>query len=82
MACLILPDRKILCVRARCSTSVLTAQANAGDSRSVLCVGGEAKPMSYDHKPVNKGENSRIVAAGGFVEFGRVNGAHICSAAR
>lgn len=31
--------------------------------------------MSYDHKPVNKGENSRIVAAGGFVEFGRVNGA-------
>ena len=32
--------------------------------------------MSYDHKPVNKGENSRIVAAGGFVEFGRVNGAH------
>ena len=30
--------------------------------------------MSYDHKPVNKGENSRIVAAGGFVEFGRVNG--------
>ena len=48
--------------------------ANAGDSRSVLSVGGEAKPMSYDHKPVNKGENSRIVAAGGFVEFGRVNG--------
>lgn len=30
--------------------------------------------MSYDHKPVNKGENARIVAAGGFVEFGRVNG--------
>lgn len=30
--------------------------------------------MSYDHKPGNKGENSRIVAAGGFVEFGRVNG--------
>lgn len=48
--------------------------ANAGDSRSVLSIAGEAKPMSYDHKPVNKTENSRIVAAGGFVEFGRVNG--------
>jgi hypothetical protein len=30
--------------------------------------------MSHDHKPVNRGENNRIVAAGGFVEFGRVNG--------
>lgn len=49
-------------------------QANSGDSRAVLSVGGEAKAMSYDHKPTNKGENSRIVAAGGFVEFGRVNG--------
>lgn len=40
----------------------------------MMSVGGEAKPLSYDHKPVNKTENSRIVAAGGFVEFGRVNG--------
>ena len=39
-----------------------------------MSIGGEAKPLSYDHKPVNKTENSRIVAAGGFVEFGRVNG--------
>lgn len=30
--------------------------------------------MSFDHKPGNKDENARIVAAGGFVEFGRVNG--------
>lgn len=52
-----------------------TYQANAGDSRSVLSVGGEAKPMSFDHKPTNAGENARIVAGGGFVEFGRVNGA-------
>ncbi|KDN52080.1 PP2C-domain-containing protein [Tilletiaria anomala UBC 951] len=48
--------------------------ANAGDSRSVLSVKGEAKPMSFDHKPGNKDENARIVGAGGFVEFGRVNG--------
>lgn len=48
--------------------------ANAGDSRSVLSVNGVAEPMSYDHKPVNRGESNRIAAAGGFVEFGRVNG--------
>lgn len=48
--------------------------ANAGDSRSVLSVKGESKAMSQDHKPGNKGENARIVAAGGFVELGRVNG--------
>lgn len=39
-----------------------------------MSLGGEAKPLSFDHKPTNKGENARIVAAGGFVEFGRVNG--------
>jgi protein phosphatase PTC2/3 len=65
-------------------------QANAGDSRSVLSVKGEVKQMSFDHKPTNKGEylylyvkqiakvfsdeTTRIVAAGGFVEYGRVNG--------
>ncbi|GAA6063353.1 hypothetical protein JCM10212_004399 [Sporobolomyces blumeae] len=48
--------------------------ANAGDSRSVMSVGGEAKPLSFDHKPTNQDETSRITAAGGFVEFGRVNG--------
>lgn len=30
--------------------------------------------MSHDHKPVNKEESARITAAGGFVEYGRVNG--------
>ncbi|KAM0797445.1 protein phosphatase 2C [Usnea florida] len=47
---------------------------NAGDSRSVLGVKGRAKPLSYDHKPQNEGEKARICAAGGFVDFGRVNG--------
>ncbi|CAO1628843.1 unnamed protein product [Parajaminaea phylloscopi] len=48
--------------------------ANAGDSRSILGIKGEAKPLSFDHKPGNKDENARIVSAGGYVEFGRVNG--------
>ncbi|KAK7756037.1 Protein phosphatase 2C 2 [Diatrype stigma] len=49
-------------------------EANAGDSRSVLGVKGRAKPLSFDHKPQNEGEKARITAAGGFVDFGRVNG--------
>ncbi|BDD55061.1 Protein phosphatase type 2C 3, variant 2 [Monascus purpureus] len=48
--------------------------ANAGDSRSVLSSKGIAKPLSFDHKPQNDGEKARISAAGGFVDFGRVNG--------
>lgn len=47
--------------------------ANAGDSRTVLGRRGMAKPLSFDHKPENEGERSRINAAGGFVEMGRVN---------
>ncbi|OBZ68999.1 Protein phosphatase 2C 2 [Grifola frondosa] len=49
-------------------------QANAGDSRSVLSSKGVAQPLSFDHKPQNETERSRIVAAGGYIEFGRVNG--------
>jgi protein phosphatase 2C family protein 2/3 len=48
--------------------------ANAGDSRSVLGVKGAVKPLSFDHKPTNEGERARISGAGGYVEFGRVNG--------
>ncbi|KAF2846314.1 protein phosphatase-like protein 2c [Plenodomus tracheiphilus IPT5] len=48
--------------------------ANAGDSRTVLGVKGRAKPLSFDHKPQNEAEKARIQAAGGFVDFGRVNG--------
>jgi len=39
-----------------------------------MSVKGEAVALSEDHKPTNAGESARIVAAGGFVEFGRVNG--------
>ncbi|KAF4996569.1 hypothetical protein FGRMN_4410 [Fusarium graminum] len=48
--------------------------ANAGDSRGVLGIKGRAKPLSQDHKPQLENEKNRIVAAGGFVDFGRVNG--------
>ncbi|KAM5535047.1 hypothetical protein V8D89_011275 [Ganoderma adspersum] len=48
--------------------------ANAGDSRSVISTKGEAKQLSFDHKPQNEKEKSRIVAAGGYIEYGRVNG--------
>lgn len=54
--------------------STLTV-ANAGDSRAVLCRGGLALPLSFDHKPLDDGEMTRIAKAGGFVNgFGRVNG--------
>ncbi|TQS33348.1 hypothetical protein Golomagni_06312, partial [Golovinomyces magnicellulatus] len=48
--------------------------ANAGDSRGVLGIKGRAKPLSEDHKPQLETEKNRITAAGGFVDFGRVNG--------
>lgn len=50
--------------------------ANAGDSRCVLSrAGGLAKALSFDHKPSQKREIDRIIAAGGFVnQFGRING--------
>jgi len=48
--------------------------ANAGDSRAVLSVKGEVKPLSFDHKPTSDVEKTRITGAGGYIEFGRVNG--------
>ncbi|XP_006608826.1 probable protein phosphatase 2C T23F11.1 isoform X1 [Apis laboriosa] len=48
--------------------------ANAGDSRAVASINGNAIPLSRDHKPTLKDERERIEAAGGWVEFNRVNG--------
>ncbi|KAI8072783.1 phosphatase 2C-domain-containing protein [Gongronella butleri] len=48
--------------------------ANAGDSRAVLSVDGRGIALSQDHKPTNEKETKRIEAAGGHVEFNRVNG--------
>merc|ERR1719331_2572612 len=63
------------------STSVMTMLSpthvicsNTGDSRAVLSRGGEAVALSDDHKPDNATEKERVMAAGGEVKFGRVNG--------
>ena len=45
-----------------------------GDSRAIASVGGCLEVLSFDHKPNNKTEVDRITAAGGWVEFNRVNG--------
>ena len=47
---------------------------NVGDSRAVASVAGVPDPLSIDHKPSSESEAKRINAAGGWVEFNRVNG--------
>lgn len=48
--------------------------ANVGDARAVLCRGGKAVRLTYDHKGSDKQEAKRIMDAGGFVMNNRVNG--------
>ncbi|CAF4254970.1 unnamed protein product, partial [Adineta steineri] len=49
--------------------------ANAGDSRCVVCRGGQSIEMSFDHKPEDPPERSRIEKAGYKVTLdGRVSG--------
>lgn len=48
--------------------------ANVGDSRCVIGTDGYTISMTDDHKPTNPEEQHRIMKAGGFVKFGRVNG--------
>eukprot|EP00842_Homolaphlyctis_polyrhiza_P004553 jgi/Hompol1/5099/HPOL_001898-RA len=59
-------------------TDTAIYSGNAGDSRAVLSTGGRAEPLSHDHKPNNPEETQRILQAGGFVEFNRVNGIWDC----
>jgi protein phosphatase PTC1 len=48
--------------------------ANAGDARAVLCRGGEALRLTYDHKGSDPQETRRIQNAGGYMLNNRVNG--------
>ncbi|KAF5466877.1 hypothetical protein F2P56_016760 [Juglans regia] len=48
--------------------------ANAGDSRCVISKKGQAYNLSKDHKPDLEIEKDRILKAGGFIQYGRVNG--------
>ena len=48
--------------------------SNAGDSRCVLGTNGTCVPLSDDHKPYDEGERKRIEAAGGCVQWKRVDG--------
>lgn len=47
---------------------------NAGDSRAIYRTGGYTVQLSFDHKPHNEEERSRIEAAGGYVSMKRVDG--------
>ncbi|CAL5419423.1 unnamed protein product [Camellia sinensis] len=53
------------------STAILVGDrllvANVGDSRAVICKGGNAIAVSRDHKPDQTDERQRIEDAGGFV---------------
>nr|XP_019048209.1 protein phosphatase [Kwoniella bestiolae CBS 10118]OCF27139.1 protein phosphatase [Kwoniella bestiolae CBS 10118] len=48
--------------------------ANVGDARAVICRGGKAVRLTYDHKGSDAQEAKRITDAGGFVMNNRVNG--------
>jgi protein phosphatase PTC2/3 len=59
--CVIIKENKLFC-------------GNVGDSRAIASVNGRVEILSIDHKPNNDEERRRITAAGGWVEFNRVNG--------
>lgn len=48
--------------------------ANCGDSRALICRGGEPDFSTQDHKPIIPAEKERIQRAGGNVMIQRVNG--------
>lgn len=48
--------------------------ANVGDARTVLCRGGRAIRLTYDHKGTDEHESKRITEKGGFLLNNRVNG--------
>lgn len=64
-----------------CSLALLSGNevviGHVGDSRMLLCRGGEAVPLTRQHRPDDPDELARVAAAGGrvtFVGVPRVNG--------
>ncbi|RNF01219.1 putative phosphatase 2C [Trypanosoma conorhini] len=55
-------------------TAVHLQVGNVGDSRVLVCVNGQARAMTEDHKPNNVDERRRIEDCGGRVEGNRVDG--------
>jgi protein phosphatase PTC1 len=51
--------------------------ANVGDARIVLCRGGKALRLSYDHKGSDENEGKRVANAGGLILNNRVNGQRV-----
>jgi serine/threonine protein phosphatase PrpC len=47
---------------------------NLGDSRAILCREGTVYPLSFDHKPSDGREMTRVHEAGGFVKLKRIDG--------
>ena len=48
--------------------------ANAGDSRAVISREAGVSRLTYDHKPTDESEASRVTGGGAFIRDGRVNG--------
>ncbi|CAN0406373.1 unnamed protein product, partial [Discosporangium mesarthrocarpum] len=48
-----------------CVQNLWIHAANVGDCRAVLCRGGEAVELTWDHKTTRKDEAERIKEAGG-----------------
>lgn len=74
------PAGKVACMEVGTTAHVVLVtpdkiySASIGDSRGVVCRGGEAVTLSEDHKPDNLYEKNRIIKAGGQVKNGRING--------
>ena len=64
--CVVIKDNQLFC-------------GNVGDSRAIASANGNVELLSMDHKPNNDDERKRITAAGGWVEFNRVNGKYFLS---
>ncbi|KAK6465690.1 ser/thr protein phosphatase [Scheffersomyces coipomensis] len=47
--------------------------ANTGDSRCILSLNGQAKTLSYDHKPIIMNERVRIENSNGYIKNNRIN---------